>query len=195
MKKYIYSIFLLAISSLILSSCGTLSFTKRVHNKGYHISYTKHYSDSKNENIEESTEQSIRAVKIDEVETKMGTTIAKQESEDLQIQKTNNTEMKMEYASNENKLHQITSTTKTNSVSESTPSFNPIKVIFNDNEPRQIIKKMAPASDEGLSLLWIVIIILLLLWLLGYIGGIGNFIHLLLVIALILLILWLLHII
>jgi hypothetical protein len=98
MKKYIYSIFLLAISSVILSSCGTLSFTKRVHNKGYHISYTKHYSDSKNENIEESTEQSIRVAKIEEVEikTKMGTTIAKQESEDLQVQKTINTEMKME---------------------------------------------------------------------------------------------------
>jgi hypothetical protein len=59
MKKYIYPFILLAITNGILSSCGTLSITKRVHNKGYHVEYTKHYADSKNENIAESTEKAI----------------------------------------------------------------------------------------------------------------------------------------
>lgn len=89
MKKYIYSFVLLAISSVILSSCGTLSITKRVHKNGYHISYTKHYTDSKNENISESIDKATPASesKITDNQTKSGSLIHKSESKDLKVQK------------------------------------------------------------------------------------------------------------
>jgi hypothetical protein len=59
-------------------------------------------------------------------------------------------------------------------------------------------KSNAPATDDELSLLWIVILVLLIVWAAGLIGGgwgLGGLINILLVIALVLLILWLLRVI
>lgn len=197
MKKYLYSIILLAISSVILSSCGTLSITKRVHNKGYHVSYTKHYADSKNETTAESTEQATpeSEIKVAESQSKTGNAAVKSESKDLQAQKAVKTENSTETASSQHTNNQIKSNSNKKSVTDLSSSFKPMKVIFGDNDSRQTIQKMAPVREGGMSMLWIVIIIILVLWFLGYLGGLGSFIHLLLVIALILLILWLLRII
>lgn len=197
MKKYIYSIVLLAISSVILSSCGTLSITKRVHNKGYHVSYTKHYADSKNENIAESTEKVIleSESRIADNQTKTGSITKQSESKDLQVQKVVQLENTPETASSQYSNNQIKSKSNKKSVTDLSSSFKPMKVIFGDNDSKQTIQKMAPVREGGMSMLWIVIIIVLILWLLGYLGGLGSFIHLLLVIALILLILWLLRVI
>lgn len=197
MKKYIYSIILLAISSVILSSCGTLSITKRVHNKGYHVSYTKHYSDAKNENIAESTEHALpeSESKVADNHTKTGSSTIKSESKDLQSQNPVNIEKSTETASNQQLNNQIKPNSNKKSVTDLSSSFKPMKVIFGKDDSKQTIQKMAPVREGGMSMLWIVIIIVLILWLLGYLGGLGSFIHLLLVIALILLILWLLRII
>ena len=59
-------------------------------------------------------------------------------------------------------------------------------------------KSTMSSSDEGHSLLWIVVVVLIILWALGIISGsfgLGVLINLLLVIAFVLLILWLLRII
>lgn len=193
MKKYIYSIILLAISSVILSSCGTLSITKRVHNKGYHVSYTKHYSsDSKElETAEVSETPVLETAKIES--TKTGSSI-RTENAISKTQTPTNQTIQNESVSTDNTVSK-TGLTKKKSVADFTSSFKPEKVIFGNNENQTTIQKMAPDREGGMSMLWIVILIILILWLLGYLGGLGSFIHLLLVIALILLILWLLHII
>jgi hypothetical protein len=50
-------------------------------------------------------------------------------------------------------------------------------------------------NDDGLSVLWVVVLVLLILWAVGLWGfGLGGLINVLLVIALILLILWLLQV-
>ncbi len=197
MKKYIYPIILLAITSGVLSSCGTLSITKRVHNKGYHAEYTKHYADSKNESIAESTEKTIpeSESKVAENQTKTGSITNPSESKDLQVQKVVQLENTPETASNQHSNNQIKPNSNKKSVTDLSSTFKPMKVIFGNNYSKQTIQKMAPVREGGMSMLWIVIIIVLILWLLGYLGGLGSFIHLLLVIALILLILWLLRII
>lgn len=197
MKKYIYSFILLAISSVILSSCGTLSITKRVHNNGYHVSYTKHYSDAKNEKIAESTEKAIPESESNLADnlTKTGSSTIKSESIDLQTQKVVQLEQTTETAAIQHSSKEIKSNSNKQSVSDLSSSFKPMKVIFGDNDSKQTIQKMPLVREGGMSMLWIVIIIVLILWLLGYLGGLGSFIHLLLVIALILLILWLLRII
>jgi hypothetical protein len=197
MKKYIYPIILLAITSGVLSSCGTLSITKRVHNKGYHVEYTKHYADSKNESIAESNEKTIpeSESKVAENQTKTGSLINKWQSNDLHVEKAIQLEKTSETASNQHSINQINPNSKKKSVTDLSSTFKPVKVIFGDNDSKQTIQKIAPVREGGMSMLWIVIIIVLILWLLGYLGGLGSFIHLLLVIALILLILWLLRII
>jgi hypothetical protein len=197
MKKYIYPIILLALTSGVLSSCGTLSITKRVHNKGYHVEYTKHYVDSKNENIAESTETVIpkSESKVVDNHTKTGSSTLKSESNDLQVQKNVPIETTTETASNQHSNNQIKPNSNKKSVTDLSSSFKPMKVIFGNNDSKQTVQKMAPVREGGVSMLWIVIIIVLILWLLGYLGGLGSFIHLLLVIALILLILWLLRVI
>lgn len=197
MKKYIYSIILLALSSVILSSCGTLSITKRVHNKGYHVAYTKHYTESKSDLTAESTDkQSANEETITKKNTLSKTgDVANTANLDLRSQNVSKIENNSETATTESTHKQLIPKTKKNTISDLNSTFKPMKVIFGENENRPTIKKMAPPREGGMSMLWIVILIILILWLLGYLGGLGSFIHLLLVIALILLILWLLGII
>ncbi|MES2799254.1 MAG: hypothetical protein V4638_04500 [Bacteroidota bacterium] len=203
MKKYIYSIVLLAISSVILSSCGTLSITKRVHNKGYHVSYTKHYSESKSNDLERSINNDV--AKSDEVQATNEGTIAREVSPKTEnsirtekavvtsaVDKTNNNTASIAAI---NDKHQLTQKEKNTSATNFTSSLKSMKVIFGNDENRPKIQKMTQAREGGLSWLWIVIVVVLLLWLLGFLGGLGNLIHLLLIVVLILLILWLLRII
>jgi len=72
--------------------------------------------------------------------------------------------------------------------------FTPIIQLY-DNSKLYVEAKAA--TQNGYSLLWIIVVVLLIFWLLGFLTGgvgIGNLINLLLVVALILLILWLLKV-
>lgn len=197
MKKHIYPIIFLAITSGFLSSCGTLNITKRLHNKGYQVEYTKHYADLKNDKDVESNVKIIPESQsiLTKNDTKTGGSTIKIESKDLQIQKNVLIENTSETTSNQHSNIQINPNYINKSATDFSYSYKPIKVIFANNDSKHTTQKKATLREGGMSMLWIVVIILLILWLLGYLGGLGSFIHLLLVIALILLILWLLRII
>ena len=195
MNKYIYSIFLLAFSSVLLSSCGTLSVTKRVHNNGYQVSYTKHYAaDSKNDEAIVKKDTQSSNSEVEEIQAKTGN-VTRIDHTDPQVQTARVLEANTETAATLKTSNSIVPKTKKDNLTELTSSFKPTNVLFSDDASSSTIKNIAPVRDSGLSMLWIVIIIILILWLLGYLGGLGSFIHLLLIIALILLILWLLQII
>jgi len=194
MKNNFKSIILFTLSAVILSSCGTLNVTKRVHNKGYHVSYSKHYSSESKEENKSVIEEHISTKIESESTSKTGMNLP---AERVKMKTQNPTEV-----INKNKsvaviqkgIKEKAGFNNTNAT-DLKSLFTPSKLIFGNDAQETTIQKMTPVRDGGMSMLWIIIIIVLILWLLGYLGGLGSFIHLLLVIALILLILWLLRII
>jgi hypothetical protein len=194
MKNYFKSIILFALSTVILSSCGTLNVTKRVHNKGYHVTYSKHYSSESKEEGKSVIEENKSIQTLSESSSKTGLNLP---TERVKNNVQNSTEVinKNESASMSQKGIKEKNGVNTNKATHLQSVYSPSKLIFGNDKQQTTIQKITPVRDGGMSMLWIVIIIVLILWLLGYLGGLGSFIHLLLVIALILLILWLLHII
>lgn len=191
MKTHFTSIILLAITSLIFSSCGSLTITKRVHNKGYHVSFNKHYtSASQNDEASEADAQPIR----DEQATisKNGSQVVSNHSH---LQHTKIESQNLALVNEEKTSSEFTPTSKKIDAKILPPFVTASKILMDNDVNRPTVKKMGMDREGGMSMLWIVIVIVLVLWLLGYLGGLGSFIHLLLVIALILLILWLLQII
>jgi len=194
MKNNFKSIILFTLSAVILSSCGTLNVTKRVHNKGYHVSYSKHYSSESKEENKSVVEEHTSTKTESESTSKMGMNLP---AERVKMNTQNPTEVinKNESADVIQKGVKEKTGFKNTNATDLKSFITPSKLIFGNDAQETTIQKMTPVRDGGMSMLWIIIIIVLILWLLGYLGGLGSFIHLLLVIALILLILWLLRII
>jgi hypothetical protein len=172
-------------TSVFLSSCGSgLSVTKRLHNKGYFVSYSKkHSTSSKKENLIHKDE----ALEIEKVK---GTKALNNFTEITEAPSETSVSKKSV------KEESVIDLKETNTIIDNRtgqPEF--IKTKSNVKSIYPLIGKSH--RGEGYSLLWVVIIILLVLWALGLIGGFGStgLLHLLLVIALILLILWLLRVI
>jgi hypothetical protein len=194
MKNNFKSIILFTLSAVILSSCGTLNVTKRVHNKGYHVSYSKHYSSESKEENKSVVEEHTSTKTESESASKTGMNLP---AERVKMNTQNPTEVinKNESADVIQKGVKEKTGFKNTNATDLKSFITPSKLIFGNDAQETTIQKMTPVRDGGMSMLWIIIIIVLILWLLGYLGGLGSFIHLLLVIALILLILWLLRII
>lgn len=211
MKALFTFISICLTSTILLTSCGTVSITKRLHTKGYHVDYNnikqnKNISTSEDVASKEPTQSTIKET---ESSNPSGKEI-KSQPVDL-TEKNTKTEKTIEVEENKTikrKPKQITQkpTEKTqknyavdNFEDVSETFLNPIKKTTNKIKESVTNSKLAKSStrSEGdLSLFWIVILVVLILWLLGALGGIlGDLIHLLLVVALILLILWLLGII
>jgi hypothetical protein len=194
MKNNFKSIILFTLAAVILSSCGTLNVTKRLHNKGYHVSYSKHYSSESKEEDKSVVEEHTTTKTESESVSKTGMNLP---TERVKMKTQNPTEVINKNESAEVIQKGVKDKTGFNNMKATDlKSFiTPSKLIFGNDAQETTIQKMPPVRDGGMSMLWIIIIIVLILWLLGYLGGLGSFIHLLLVIALILLILWLLRII
>lgn len=192
MKNIITLNVLCLFFTILISACGTTngSVTKRHYTKGYYVAHnmTKHKISSENKEKK----------------------IVHQNSEESTIVIPSKKIAKGGYVTNSNATNSaIDKTTLVANSSKKPIVFNthivskhPLKSAptFSKNNKHSINSKSSAASDEddGLSLLWIVILVLLILWALGLISGgfgLGGFINILLVIALILLILWLLKII
>lgn len=196
MKNLITFCVIFLTTTLMLTSCGSLSIEKRHHNKGYYISHNNVKSSNKTvttENIE-TTKAESNSVKEENQTAAIRTEENTNTMSVTDVVVNTNTEVEVE-------AETVTETEEANTnkkqVKELVPSAvkktaTKFKSVYSDSK-----SKYAPAEGDSLSLLWIVIIVLLILWLLGYLGGYGTsgLIHLLLVIALILLILWLLRII
>ncbi len=182
---------------MMLPSCG-VTIVKRQHTGGYYVStnHRQHVAkgeavNSTDENIAETSTQPT-AVEVEELATTetpatinehtnsydAPATAKQNDAAPAGSDKASSTQRKFSLSSIAEKVPMMK---KMNSTSK--------KVKFKSNSPR---------SDEGLSLIWIVILVLLILWAAGLLGGgwgLGGLINVLLVIALILLILWLLRII
>lgn len=191
--------------SILLTSCGSVSITKRQHTKGYHISHhnMKHNNDvsntdeeSKNvaekaesiDQTQESIERSeINSKKVAELENSKKTSIAKE----IQPEKSNSVANVSEKKNNSDNAKETLTTDSKKAPFSVKKITSKVKDTVNNSK----IKNLKAESDSDLSLLWIIILVVLILWLLGVLGGVGEIIHLLLVVALILLVLWLLGVI
>lgn len=201
MRKLITFVSICLTLSLLITSCGSVSITKRQHSRGYHISHNnmKHKKDVSNtEN--ESTNLAQKDENIENTQKSISSPDNKKKAiKPLSIGKNNISE-------------QVKPITKTDLTQKTNQSENTKETFINDSKSAPLIvnnvsskikdtvnnskERISNARNEsGLSLLWLIIVIVLILWLLGLLFGIGDFIHLLLVVALILLILWLLGII
>lgn len=187
-------------STMFLTSCGSLSVTKRQHSKGYFVSTSKNYSTSAekekvvhtNELATDQTAEQAVKVKTIKKHTTLTTDVKQVKiSDDVSESKVSDSKQASFY-----------------DLKKSTNEVGSEMKEKNENQPRVIkaitskVKSTESTSERrdrsgGHSLLWIIIIVLLILWALGLIGGLGTsgLLHLLLVVALVLLILWLLRII
>ncbi|PHR45082.1 MAG: hypothetical protein COA32_13870 [Fluviicola sp.] len=214
MKTLFTFISICLTGSIILTSCGTVSITKRKHSNGYHVYHNNikqssniSKSDNKFLNPTENNEVTELPPKKSEPLTLSGDEISSQTDEtnnkNIQDKESieddeavkNKSKQKAEIPRDVNKTdlakdsHKTKSNLKESSLKE---TANKIKKTVTDTK----LMKSSTSAEGALSLFWIIILIILILWLLGYLGGvIGNLIHLLLVVALILLILWLLRVI
>lgn len=196
MKNFItYLIITMAVIFLFTSCGSSLTITKRHYNKGYHISLNKlKQSDRSNPN-ETTNDQLALSIENKEYDNSLSLEESTSKNSISEVIFTDEAEVKdapKEELKTENAKPKKSFISTTGFSENSQASFTKIKNSFSDlkelNTPQP--------REEGLSLLWIVILVLLILWALGFIGGYGGgLIHLLLAIALILLILWLLGII
>lgn len=191
---------------IFLTSCGTsYSITKRQHSKGYFVSSSKKYSTpDKKEKLQENNEIAENQLAEEVVITKE---IKAAQSLTSDVTETSTTSsIVKETKGSKNTVQAAVNSTSDSRTAIDSPckakersNFTPLSVLksANKNVKSTVTAMQTRATDEGLSLLWILVIVLIVLWAFGYIGGIGSsgLIHLLLVVALILLILWLLRII
>lgn len=196
MKNFItYCIITMAVIFLFTSCGSSLTVTKRHYNKGYHVSFNKikqsdrsNVNEIENDQLVNSDENKIFDSSLSMEESTSNSSI----SEDIFTDEVNSTDdQKVVVQTDKKQPEKLFNSTM--GMSENVQStYTKIKNSFSDQKE---LKTPQPRED-GLSLLWIVILVILILWAIGFIGGnVGGLIHLLLVIALILLILWLLGII
>lgn len=196
MKRIITLFTLLIFSGLILPSCG-ITIVKRQHRGGYYVSKNSHYRVDKDEAVIKTDEnQAVTTAKpvveAEELEVAEAPVIINEEENAVNVpslgKQNDEAPAKSVEASSTKRVFSL------NSMTEKVPVMKKM-----DSTLKKVkAKSNAPASDEELSLLWIVILILLILWAVGLIGGgwgLGGLINILLVIALVLLILWLLRVI
>lgn len=181
------------ITAIILSSCGSsTSITKRRYNKGYYVSH------SPNKNSTKTTAKAkTQGVKADEPLKVMDST-PEQTANISQTDKTTApiTANTTKSAAKAKQSRANTNTNSTNLVpfAKSAPAELSVLQPFKSID-KAVDQKLSASSDDGLSLLWIVIVVLLVLFFLGVINGsLGGLVYILLVVALVLLILWLLRV-
>lgn len=192
MKNLFKIIIIAIITSVAVSSCKQVSVIKRKYNKGYYVSHTHKLPETKGESSTATT-----VVKKPEYLKPVPIT-------SLGLDATKTTENKYAPTASADALQK---TDKNYNHAKETKNFMGTNLSFKEINlmPVKLFSKgaindLSGRSDdnEGLSLLWIIIVIILILWLLGFVFdgfGFGYGIHLLALIALILLILWLLKII
>ncbi len=197
MKRTITLFMLLMFTGLILPSCG-ITIVKRQHTRGYYISKNSRHHVDKGETVRTDEERSTASANPIAVE-----------SEELEVaevpgtineEQANASNVPENYKQNDEvpaKPAEASSTKRTFSLS-SMVEKTPLTKKMDSTLKKVKSKSNAPATDDELSLLWIVILVLLIVWAAGLIGGgwgLGGLINILLVIALVLLILWLLRVI
>lgn len=195
MKKIIkINIFCLLIVAFV-SSCGTNgSITKRHYTKGYYVAHSKgkHKVSAENKDFKVAQQKEIETIFISSSNQTVKDNFANNSENGNKV-----LDKSTLFASPVKKPVLI----NTRTVFKNQLRLDPVLKAssFKGNKHSIFIKSSAASSeDDGLSLLWIVIVVLLVLWALGLISGgfgLGGLINILLLIALILLILWLLRII
>lgn len=187
------------IAIFLFTSCGSsLTVTKRQHNKGYYVSFNKiKHSDRSNPEEalkeESNTNEENTAIRTAEGVEENTEIISTSTEDDVAATDTDMEEVSAPEVKKKNTFVSNALNLKKAVNEKVEGSATKIKNSFSTQQDE--MSTPAPRED-GLSLLWIIILVILILWLLGFLGGIGgSLIHLLLVIALILLILWLLGII
>jgi len=207
MKNY-FSFIAAAFGIIFLvASCGSsLTITKRHYNKGYYISFNKG-KHSDNSTTEDQIKDDIAQDIVVKNESEKHSEFTVSEDDTNNDFEEINPEENDDAVASDNSDQKAVGKVPLNS-SEKKQS------LFSERKESKLLKHFSPSkikntlsdqssvsspnahTDDGLSLLWIVILVVLILWLLGFLyGSFGGLIHLLLVIALILLILWLLGII
>lgn len=191
MKRTITLFTFLLFAGMILPSCG-ITIIKRQHTGGYYVSTNPRQHVGKGEAVIK-TDENKPAASVESKELAVAETPAA-------INEQANT-FDVPAIDNQNgatagsvKASSTQRTFSLNSMAEKVP------MMMKMNSTVKKVKSNFKTStgDDGLSLIWIVILVLLVLWALGLLGGgwgLGGLINILLVIALILLILWLLRII
>ena len=194
MKKVFTPFILFAIiASVVLSSCGSSnSVMKRRYTKGYYVSHSKNKHSQPVSHEKTSvvkSDQSLKVVPLAEKE--ISTTVVKTPDTAKLPVITANSEIVPRKVANKSTATQLSNPSlKINSQPTELSVKRSFKSINN-----ALVQKRSAVAEDGLSLLWIVIVVLLVLFFLGLIGDVlGGLIYILLVIALVLLILWLLRI-
>jgi hypothetical protein len=186
MKNLFSLSILIAVVSILLSSCNSnYSITKRRYNKGYYV----HHTSNKHSEVKSN-------------ETKVAKNVAKSTEDKIYVMPSAG-----EIAPPASRVEEPTSLTaqstkKATKINDSRSGgkFELPAELSIKNQVKAIKslakRASADASDEALSLLWIIVVVILILWAIGFLLEIGGpAIHVLAVIALVLLILWLLKII
>lgn len=182
-KKILMFVAFCAVTALLLSSCGIM--------KNNDFSSQK-YTDFKkgkttvniNQTAKEKKATDLFAKVTDQNKASEVLTTATDNTSQTKI--TTKPEIKKESGNKVSHANIITKETKKEKLNRSV-SFVKDRLI---NKPNT-----ASVNDDGLSVLWVVVLVLLILWAVGLWGfGLGGLINVLLVIALILLILWLLQV-
>jgi hypothetical protein len=194
MKKLITYLSICLIAGILFSSCkSNMSIAKRHYNKGYYvdINSNKHVVTTAKE--EEKTVLLNTGKPVNFQQDKVAPNAVSMQSDQNSGTEKNNT-----VASNEKTKSNIISkqnakqTIKSKVKSIINPTAKIKNNLFGVNKA-----STCSASDDSLSIFWVVILILLILWAVGLLAGgfgLGGLINVLLVIALILLILWLLRV-
>jgi len=186
--KTIYKTTVLTLTiCLLFASCATkLTISKRHYKKGYYVSFTKKQAKP----LSNSLANKSASIPLKNIEEKPETIVVL------------NTPQQNPSSINVNNQSKSSKANKKETPSKVSSSNNHFVYIYPDKKHqiglRNMHKSSMGDSDEGHSLLWIVVVVLIVLWALGIISGsfgLGILINLLLVIAFVLLILWLLRII
>jgi hypothetical protein len=191
MKNLLKISCILITIGLIATSCKNTAMMKRHYNKGFYISHT-----SKKENADQGKH---------EKDLKAGVVVSEPKheanAEPFVVSKTEPKEQNVASSS-----ETVTKEKASKRHSKAASQDDELAYGFDRPSKKELIKNPfklldlagARSDDDGLSLVWVIIVIILVIYLLGLIFdnfGIGNIIHLLALIALVLLILWLLRVI
>lgn len=182
MKKLITLLTVIFAGTILFSSCkNNMSIAKRHYRNGYYIAKSSHNAEARyNENKVKENYATLtpkqRFMEYDRSAQAAQAPMAMKERKDNNFAPKENKVAKQKYSL--------------------VPSAKiPTTILERKKAERATLKPAPAASDDALSLFWIVILVLLILFVLGLLGGIGGgLVYILLVVALILLILWLLRI-
>lgn len=191
MKKLIPFSLICILAAFTFSSCNSsYTLTKRHYTKGYYVAH----NNGKVKQVNHSRGETNAAPKSSSLATAAVKNLSSEVQLTEQITATAPTKKQNPNEKINSQLPLSTSkhkTVVTNPALSIKPNWLPLPVLQKSDKS---IK--SSSSDEGRSLLWILIIVLLVLWALGIISGafgLGILINVLLVVAVILLILWLLR--